>query len=58
MPLAVNAVNVVRDCCNEIVVYRNAVCCNKSSLMISSSPNRRTVVYYFAPRPVRLLDVL
>ena len=26
--------------------------------MISSLPNRRNVVYYFAPRPVRLLDVL
>jgi len=26
--------------------------------MISSLPNRRNVVYYFEPRPVRLLDIL
>lgn len=39
-------------------MYRNAVCCNKSPLIILFSSNRETFVYYFAPRPVRLLDVL
>ena len=27
-------------------------------MIILFSPNRETFVYYFAPRPVRLLDVL
>ena len=27
-------------------------------MITSLSPNRETFVYYFAPRPVRLLDVL
>jgi len=26
--------------------------------MISSLPNRRNGIYYFEPRPVRLLDIL